>query len=143
MSKSHSRRAVLTGIATAPALAGSTLTLAGATALSLRPDPIFAAIERHRATWAELNTRCSALSDAGTPEAEAELDRIMDADGEAAGELAGTEPMTLAGAIALLRYVAECDDYSFEDEEDGKTKLLSYFIQRNVADAIETIGGVS
>jgi hypothetical protein len=134
----HSRRAVLAGIAAAPTLAAPALALSG-------PDPIFAAIEAHRATWAELNTRCSALSDEGTPEADAELQRIMDVDFDAACELADTEPMTLAGAVALLRYAAECDGegYVFEDEEDGKTKLLSYFIQINVAHALDTIGGVA
>jgi hypothetical protein len=39
------RRAVLAGIATAPALAAPALALSG-------PDPIFAAIERHRAAYA-------------------------------------------------------------------------------------------
>jgi hypothetical protein len=45
MSKSHSRRAVLAGIATAPAALA-----APALALSVAgPDPIFALIEQHRA----------------------------------------------------------------------------------------------
>jgi hypothetical protein len=44
MSETHSRRAVLAGIAAAPALAAPTLALT-----SGGPDPIFAAIKRHRA----------------------------------------------------------------------------------------------
>jgi hypothetical protein len=54
---SPSRRAVLAGIAAAPALAASTLTLAGATvarheASLAAADPIFAVIEHHRAVHA-------------------------------------------------------------------------------------------
>jgi len=41
--KDHSRRAILAGIAAAPALAAPALALCGS-------DPIFAAIERHKAT---------------------------------------------------------------------------------------------
>jgi len=44
MSKSHSRRAVLAGLAAAPALAGPTLAVTSAS-----HGPISAAIERHRA----------------------------------------------------------------------------------------------
>ena len=43
MSKDHSRRAILAGIAAAPALTAPALALCGS-------DPIFAAIERHKAT---------------------------------------------------------------------------------------------
>jgi hypothetical protein len=46
MSKTTSRRAVLAGAATLPALA------VPAVAGSLAPDPIFAAIENHRKLWA-------------------------------------------------------------------------------------------
>ena len=41
----HSRRAILAGIATAPALAAPAFALSNGGP----PDPIFAAIERHRA----------------------------------------------------------------------------------------------
>ena len=133
----HSRRAILAGIAAMPALAAPALALSG-------PDPIFAAIETHRATWADLSARCSALDAADTPEAEAELSRIMAVDNEAAGELADAKPVTLAGAIALLRHSVEfSEEYAFEDDEDDKMKPLSYFIERNVADALERMGAVS
>lgn len=48
MPKSHSRRAILAGIAAAPTLPGPALALS-------EPDPIFAAIKRHRAA-AEAHT---------------------------------------------------------------------------------------
>ena len=106
-------------------------------------DPIFAAIEAHRVTWADLRARCSALDEAGISEADAELDRIMAVDNEAAGELADVKPTTLAGAIALLRHSVEIsEEYAFEDEEDDKTKPPSHSVESNVADAIERIGGV-
>jgi hypothetical protein len=69
-------------------------------------DPIFEAIERHRLAWAELGDRCSALDEAGTPEARAEEHRLNKAVNEARDEMIEIEPTTLAGAVALLRYVA-------------------------------------
>ena len=48
MSKSHSRRAILAGIAAASALAAPALALSG-------PDPIFAAIEAHKRAYAAVD----------------------------------------------------------------------------------------
>jgi hypothetical protein len=95
----HSRRAVLAGIATAPALA---LTSAG-------PDPIYAAIERHKVAfrlsqetgrirsgtvdveWASGYdpVKCKAVLEADSA--------ASDADADAANALTTVRPTTIAG----------------------------------------------
>jgi hypothetical protein len=55
MSKIHSRRAVLAGIAASPALAAPALALSG-------PDPIFAAIEAHERAYAAVMSRPDKLN---------------------------------------------------------------------------------
>ena len=126
------RRAILAGAASAA--------VAIPAAAAPMPDPIFAAIEAHRAAWAALEKDCSRLSDESTPEAEAEFYRLNDAVEEAAGILVETQPTTMAGAVALLRHVAEHegqgDTFDLEDE-DGKTGPWSYFMHQTLADALE------
>jgi hypothetical protein len=102
-------------------------------------DPIFAAIEAHRAAWAALEKGCERLDDESTPETEAEFDRLNDAAEEAACTLADTQPTSVAGAVALLRHAAEYEDTfeSLEDEDDGKMKPWSYFMHRTLAAALE------
>jgi len=56
MTTTTSRRAVLAGAATMPALA------VPAIATAAEPDPIFAAIERHRSAWAALESHCGDCS---------------------------------------------------------------------------------
>jgi hypothetical protein len=106
------------------------------------PDPIFAAIEAHRAAWAALEKGCKWLDDESTPETEAEFDRLNDAVEEAACTLVDTQPTTMAGAVALLRHAAEHEGMGdtfegLEDEDDGKMKPWSYFMHRTLADALE------
>jgi hypothetical protein len=123
MSKSHSRRAVLAGIATAPALAAPALALSG-------PDPIFAAIERHKATYVALG-----LSEEGA------VDAAVDAETDASRKMAATVPTTLAGLLALLRYVEKMHNGDGGEEmldEDGLVELVSTTIS-----ALERIGAVS
>ncbi len=61
MSKSTSRRAVLAGIAIAPAVALTAAPVIAASSLPTTDDPIFAAIERHRRAVAEFGNAISAL----------------------------------------------------------------------------------
>jgi hypothetical protein len=91
-SKSTTRRAVLAGIATAPALAAPAVAAAGAYA---PPDPIFVAIERHRTALVAFETAPS----------DDELDAAGDVHRDALGDLLGTKPTTVAGCVAVLRYV--------------------------------------
>jgi hypothetical protein len=69
-------------------------------------DPVFAAIECHRATLAELEN----IGDAGDPAVLAQQPHFKaadDAERTAALQLTGVQPTTMAGAIALLRWVYE------------------------------------
>src|SRR5436309_10007926 len=106
---SLSRRTLMSGAAL-PAVA---VLPAIANAAALPPakpvDPIFAAIVAHRAAWDEFNARCSVLAEAETPEAWAEYEDLTEAEYEAASKLADTAPTTLAGAVALLHYVADVE----------------------------------
>jgi hypothetical protein len=134
MSVNINRRALVAGAASAA--------VAIPAAAAPMPDPIFAAIEAHRAAWAALEKDCSQLSDEGTPEAEAEFYRLNDAVEVAVCTLVATQPTTMAGAVVLLRHVAEHEDKGdtvdcFEDEDDGKTKPWSYFMHQTLADALE------
>jgi hypothetical protein len=49
--------------------------LGNQTRRQIMSDPIFAAIEAHRAAWAALEKDCSRLSDESTPEAEADFEK--------------------------------------------------------------------
>ena len=71
------------------------------------PSHIFAAIDAHRAAWAELSA-AKELSDVPADElADAELTRLNEAVDFAAGKLLDIIPTTIAGTSALLAYAAE------------------------------------
>src|ERR1700733_10212141 len=95
-----SRRDALAGLSVAAAAGVALPALAGT---SIEPDPIYASIERHRLALNALDSRCSALDEAETPEAKEELDALYEALAHAEFF---TEPTTIAGAATLLRYVA-------------------------------------
>jgi hypothetical protein len=141
MTTTTSRRAILAGAASLPALA------APAVADASVHDPIIAAIETHRVAWGEYNTRCSELDAANTPEGEAEWQQLYDAEAGAALQLFNTEPTTIVGAVALLRYVAnfvECNRSSWSEswvDDAGRRQPPLWFLGHNLADALETIAG--
>ena len=67
----------------------------------------------------------------------------MDAD-QTAWELARTQPMTIAGLVALLAYVKEREDRDDNDAwpqlpPDGDVASWSCVLHRNLAKAIEAI----
>jgi hypothetical protein len=96
-----------------------------AAALPARPDPIFAAIEAHRAAWAHLEENPS--------EDDAECDRRYEAVTDAGCVLIDTGPTTIAGAVALLRYVAAAErDGDRFDYADGDARITA-------ADALEKL----
>jgi hypothetical protein len=119
---SLSRRAALAGAAALPALAmpAIALTTAG-------PDPIFAAIERHRIAHAAFWS-CNDLPDAVD-------DDVMDACGtdadRALADLLTTRPTTIAGCIAVLRHV----DHHLAEYEDVEARLLG-----NASDPVGSAG---
>jgi hypothetical protein len=113
-------------------------------------DPIFAAIERHKASYAAFSHVLTLKDDFEqqhedeTPEPEqAEWDRREEetctAEVDACDEMIATGPTTLPGLLALLRYIKrEVNRGDVVLEQDGLEKLLSSTISVLVA-----IGGVS
>jgi hypothetical protein len=111
-----SRRAVLAGIAAAPALAGPTLALAGAGRPREGGDPIFAAIERHKAAYRIKmeagRIQCHAADkwdpeyDPVEREAAIEASSVADdAADDAVDALITVRPTTMAGILALIHHV--------------------------------------
>lgn len=107
-----SRRAMLAGLAAAP-VAGLPAIIDAAAA----GDPIFAAIDRHKAAWAEFSATCD-LTDEVLAEhqgreitkADRAAYRAADrAEDEARDALVATVPTTKAGALAVMAWLHEFD----------------------------------
>jgi hypothetical protein len=124
--KALSRRAALAGLVLAPT--------AGLAATTTEVDPIFAAIKKHREAWkasAEAWTVAGDLEEAlvlrgerqdeSPPyvEAQARADGLGEAAVQLKEALLETTPTTLAGALAVIRYVNgyNHDEGLLEDEE--------------------------
>ena len=95
---------------------------AGALAEAADPDPVFPAIEAHRAAWAAYQVAADRAWETirprpGTKEA---ADRAYEASVEVMGDLLETSPTTIAGLRAVLAYV-----FAREGEP------LSMFLTRN------------
>ncbi|MFO1125122.1 MAG: hypothetical protein U1E25_07460 [Methylocystis sp.] len=110
MKTATTRRTVMAGVAAAP-VAGLPA-IAGAVA---EDDPIFAAIERHKAAWLAFLPTCD-LTDIVlakqqgrdiTEFDEAAFDAANDAETEALEALIETEPTTKAGARAAIKWLLE------------------------------------
>jgi hypothetical protein len=161
MSKSHSRRAVLAGIATAPALTAPALALTVGP-----PDPIFAAIERHKVAF-RISQEAGRIRahmvycERALLEASSMAD---DAADNAANELITVQPATMAGVLALIRHVEAFNAGAFflepypgvavsnwqsapmfwpelKDEDD--IDLFGYAVLANVRRALEAMAAVS
>jgi hypothetical protein len=137
-----SRRRLVASAAALPALGVS----AGAFAsVPFAVDPIYAAIAAHRIANLEFHDENSVDED--HPQYESEMERLSDAAEAAARNLCHVQPMTIAGAIALLNYYAEVtvshdgEDWPVEreDKQDGVEKPFGYFLTRNVARALSDI----
>ena len=140
MSAQQTRRAILAGIAATPVLG---VPIAAA---SHGVDPIFAAIERHRAAEVAMEDYVRGLGDEDIDPKCPGYDAVSEAADEAAWELmCNCVPTTLAGAAAALCYVAQggpskgyewpnqwVDDRG--DEIDVVRDLIG-----NVAEALQTI----
>jgi hypothetical protein len=100
-----------------------------------RSDPVFAAIEAHKRVYATYETAVSRKSDL-EGELPEDKKRTYGPPAKRTNILADIVPTTIAGALALLRYVAEVegrgDTYPFMGD-DGKERPLSFFTSRNVA----------
>jgi hypothetical protein len=86
---------------------------------SSEPDPIFAAIERHRKTYAAMQAFDGELLEeflsgtlSATKEAEGAIYEVADAEIDAVRTLARVVPTTLQGLLAVLIYIG---DYAAEN----------------------------
>jgi hypothetical protein len=119
MSKSEmSRRALVCGATVLPAIATLPASAIAAADVTAEPDPIFAAIERRRATIAAHKIAREHAAEEKShdkktgrnfAESKKRERAAWNADTEAIRALFSTVPATLAGVLALVRYVAECD----------------------------------
>jgi hypothetical protein len=109
MSSDMNRRAILTGTATLPVTA--------LPAIGAEPDPIFAAIESHRAARQRYSGSLE-IEDWDGPI----VDEAHDAARNTMLTLLDIMPTTLAGVAALLRYSADFD----EKEPDCCPGFLGY-----------------
>jgi hypothetical protein len=114
--------------------------IAGTTGLSsaaLRSDdPVFAAIARHRKAYtahAELFEEWNS----NNQDPPAVLARAAgEAEAEALNTLLATTPMTLAGAVAVCRYIAECQPPDVPSRStgcifwEGEERKIVAFLQR-------------
>jgi hypothetical protein len=108
---SLSRRAVMAGAASLPALA-----IIPATAVAVAGiDPIFAALERHRQIEAAYIAACNEPIDQAKEQArEDRVIKLCHRSSNALGELVAMTPTTLAGCAALLRYL-EAHEESYDE----------------------------
>ena len=79
------------------------------------PDPIFAAIERHRAAFARLGELDKSHGRTAADEDIAVFERANAAEEEALSALLETVPTSIAGIIAALKYLLE-----FNDDDSGE-----------------------
>jgi hypothetical protein len=131
MSTQMNRRAILAGAAT------STVVLPAIAAPVLEPDPIFGAIEAYTLNDAAFLARCyyeedlegrgtklvPAPDDSRTPEMVA----LVDAGIAARIALTETVPTTLAGLLAVLRFVREQSQgiFLFDSDEESTSFVAS------------------
>ena len=142
--KKPTRRAALTALAAAPLAAGLPAVTEAA-----EPDPIFAAIERHR----ELSESYTAAVDVSSdlkagPEFKA-ADAITAERCQAlldhAGTLVRSEPTTLTGVAALVRYVASLEEWQTPVDRDLEAFPIADWHQAfltTLANALDKISAV-
>lgn len=109
----------------------------GAAVPVVTPDPIFAAIDKHKAACAWLNEAARAAGDD-----DAALEAAIDTagDDDAAWELADTRPTTAAGCAAALAYAAEfATRHTWPDMEDDDGREWHVTLHETIAEALAAI----
>jgi hypothetical protein len=125
MSDKLDRRTILAGAAAVPALAIPAAGAASAFAAASEPDPVFATVAAHREAFVE-HMRAARLDGKlmrSDPRAEATwaaLDAADEAYQEATWKLSEVVPTTMAGVVALLRYLEEFQEQAIELPEDPR-----------------------
>jgi hypothetical protein len=110
-----SRRAVLAG-ASALTVGTAANVAAIAAAMAVAPDPVFAAVEASKRSWAQLHVLCGRVTDP-------EFDAACTADDDALAELIDTKPTTLSGVLAYLRHI--------RDRENGSDDVTTMYMDEN------------
>ena len=144
------------------AIAGLAIGVLVPAASAMPTDPIYAAIDSHRAAHLRESELCAIAGDmtkmdSGKPAADAATSAASDAADDAAVALTNIRPTTLAGIVALLAYiddfncgrVGDSEHYQWPDElldDDVKTRRgralempYAFWIMRNVQAALATI----
>lgn len=99
------------------------------------PDPVDAAIERHRAAREGLEHATKGIDAAMTAskQAEAEADAVLsaasDADGAAWADLIATRPADVPGAVRLLRYVSDSPATEILDDPQDLLRQLTAAVE--------------
>lgn len=162
MTATSTRRAVLAGAAALPALSVPALA-------SIAGDPIFAAIERHRAAYVVRMEKCQIQSetadyDPANADIVAAADDACDEASAAANALLVTPPTTMAGILALLQYVEDFNNGMVWLEStrnsppigqwrsgpsswppvdgDPDVDMFGYKLMANIHAALKTVAGV-
>jgi hypothetical protein len=132
-----SRRNLVASAATLPALA-----VPAVVAASAEPDPIFAAIERHRSAWVDWSTivereygRGLYHDDPRYAASEAAIDTKQAFRCDRLDDLVQTYPTTIGGVVAFLKYYAE----TFELDETYWPDDYGDVVAGHAAAALERI----
>jgi hypothetical protein len=159
----HSRRSILGAIAGSAAAAGSIAGIAPAIAAALPDDPIFAVIEAHRKACTEHHEAVHihmAFEEIGMEGEKlekynslvAETDATYDRLDDVGCDLINTQPTSLAGILALCRYInplfeeedsPDLPTYISYDDDTTATpaEALCYVIGRAVEDLMKAAAG--
>ena len=119
MSDKLNRRTILAGAAAVPALAIPAAGAASTFATASEPDPAFATVAAHREAFVE-HMRAARLDgklmrgDPGAEATAAALDAADEVYQEATLELSEVVPTTMAGVVALLRYLEKFQEQAIE-----------------------------
>jgi hypothetical protein len=137
-----SRRHALAGLACLSAVLPAAAVAAG-------PDPVYAAIERYRQLSVEYTAAVdrSAALEAEDPdyvECDETTSRVTDALFEEMDVIFTFRPSTVAGTVALLKYISELEDWQMPaglEDTDGKKAVQTLCI--SLAAALEQIGSAA
>ena len=142
------------------ALVGAVAATAGvatAAVATSTTDPIFAAIDHHRAACAQSSVACRAVADLESEDqspaslaAHDSATAAYEASESAALALVHVRPATLAGVAALLAYVGNADHRLWPDELEDETirtdvgraltMPFAFWVIRNAHDALLRLG---
>jgi hypothetical protein len=123
---------------------------AAVSAIATEPDPIFAAIEAHKAASAAFVAFVNRPEFKGVDLPDAPVEELHDSATAAAETMLDVQPTSMAGVIALLKYIYECDradeyllpDERYEEHATPSRRCVSFhaYACKNAAEALQTMG---